>query len=214
MKEEQLINLSPLVGIDSEDELIIYAKSRNPMGMCWTKFSSTRHIYNEVSGHSPSMSSVRGQSKQQEIYNSKLRALTKIPLIFREFQDRLMEAEEKWPSKVGVTFLLRDFLDNYVRIPELRDEIEEMHSRARPGSRRLRFFSAYLGGESSAPLSSSSKQRPLWKTGSEHSKLDDSGVCTSLPSLDFTENYSTDGDESYDNDDSISFASASSQNPL
>lgn len=120
---------------------------RSTMSILRTKFCSLRQT---------TVHSTRDQL-EEETFRSKMRVLTKNPAIFHEFKDRLAQAQEQSHSNEGVTILLYDFLDNYLRMPELRDEINHGGEnpmrrglrQGRAGRRPLGLLASYLGGESS-----------------------------------------------------------------
>ena len=98
---------------------------------------------------------------REELFKQKMKVLTKNPALFHEFQDRLKESQDHANSKEGLSIVLHDFLDNYLRMPELRDEITEGGStavqRKKPTSLqrpRLRMLASYLSADtvSTVPL--------------------------------------------------------------
>jgi hypothetical protein len=209
---EEVINLSPLAEITCSDKFY----SLPAMATLRTKFSSLRHCH-EVGGYrySESQSLFRGQSGD-EIFKSKMRVLTKNPVIFHQFQDLLAEAQEQSHSKEGVSMLLHDFLDNYLRMPELRDKINRMEGEELPSLQRgqetrtrLGILASYLGGDSSSPshpgrVQDASESKKEYNETSSGKPLLVDFPNVGPPSIDPTENSSSDEDEIYYDDDSSS----------
>lgn len=102
---------------------------------------------------SPGSHSHASDACEEEIFQSKMQALMKNPMIFRELKTYLAE-KETTNSKEEMFKLLHDFLDNHLRMPELRDDITKGVVADPVPRRRVGLF-AYLAGESSTSTTDS-----------------------------------------------------------
>lgn len=142
----------------------------------------------------------------------KMQIIDKNPAIYQMFRERL---KENFYTHWGVCYSLHDFLDNTLRLPELREEITNHRFSASARPRVASGIFAYLTGEGS-PLtrqkrlgSESNSVSPQNTKCTGNDALEDLSAKTdalSIPSLESTEH------KSYDN--SVSDESGSSNRSL
>lgn len=117
----------------------------------WIRPNFVGHFHEDGSVSS-TLSSMRGESpisREEEIFQSKMRVLVKNSTIFHEFKERLAAAEGQLHSKEGVRILLHDFLDNHLKIPDLRLDVERPPQHELPSRSRGLGLLAYFAGDSS-----------------------------------------------------------------
>jgi hypothetical protein len=153
-------------------------------------------------------------SSEDSIRQIKMQILYKNPVIYQMFRERLVE---NFYTHWGVCYSLHDFLDNILRIPDLRDEII-YHRFATKNRPRGGGLFAYLTGDIS-PSPSPQKKRLGTRSTSVSTEITEctggkdlmdnlsrQSHCLSIPSLDSTGN-STDDDSLGDGSSSSSISS-------
>lgn len=148
MKQDMLdldVNISPHADTGSIHEGPVHLVQA--VEMIKSRINRIRHM-ELVNHHSSQYRNRRWTGTDEELFQIKLRVLTKNPMIFQNFKERLGEAKERAHCKEGINQILHEYFDVYMRMPELRDEVSHLeHSTTPVAKKRLKVLVAtYLGG--------------------------------------------------------------------
>jgi hypothetical protein len=155
------------------DEQIQTSNIRKKAGL----FSkSSTMLFSSLRGTEANKSILKYRSEEQ-VQSIKLCIMKCNPAIYQRFRNSLVSnVYTNW----GASYCLREFMDQELRIPELREEI---HSFCHDKTSRGAGLFAYLTGGESSPGTTRSTIRSLVRVREDHDECDHSGT----PSMDSTE---------------------------